>query len=137
MVECVDIRGASFRGHTESEGAVRDLKRNQTKITYRLYLGKEEKLDKNGCRTGTFVQKYGEETELLISVSANKGDYSQQQFGSLLDYDRTMIISDPNCPIDENTRVYIGGDIYTVKAVARSLNAAQYAIKRADINENH
>lgn len=116
---------------------MRDLKRNQTKITYRQYLGKEQKLDKNGCRTGTYAPKYGEETELLISVSANKGDYSQQQFGSLLDYDRTLIISDPNCPIDENSRVYIGGDTYAVKAVARSLNASQYAIKRVDINEGN
>lgn len=115
---------------------MRDLKRNQTKITYRLYLGKEQKLDKNGCRTGTYIPKYGEETELYLSVSANKGDYSMQQFGSLLDYDRTMIISDPNCPIDENARVYIGGNTYAVKAVARSLNASQYAIKRVDINEN-
>ena len=53
---------------------MRDLKRNQTKITYRQYLGKEQKLDKNGCRTGTFAPKYGEDTELLLSVSANKGD---------------------------------------------------------------
>lgn len=58
-------------------------------------------------------------------------------FGDVLDYDRTMIISDPNCPIDENSRVKIGGDTYVVKSVARSLNVSQYAIKRVIINEDN
>lgn len=116
---------------------MRDLKRNQIKITYRLFLGQREIVDALGCGTGEYEAAYGEETELLISVSANKGDYSIQQFGDLLDYDRTMIVSDVNCPIDESTRVYIGGEPYIVKAVARSLNTSQYAIKRVDIDENN
>ena len=116
---------------------MRDLKRNQQLITYRLFLGQQPILDEHGCKTGEYEAAYGEETELYISVSANKGDYSIQQFGDLLDYDRTLIVSDVNCPIDENTRVYIGGVPYIVKAVARSLNASQYAIKRVDIDENN
>lgn len=116
---------------------MRDLKRNQIKITYRLYLGQQPIIDEYGCDTGETIAKYGEKTELPISVSANKGDYSIQQFGDLLDYDRTMIVSDVNCPIDESTRVYIGSEPYIVKAVARSLNATQYAVKRVDIDENN
>lgn len=116
---------------------MRDLKRNQIKITYRLFLGQQAIIDEYGCDTGETAPMYGEETELFISVSANKGDYSIQQFGDLLDYDRTMIVSDIECPIDENTRVYINGEPYIVKAVARSLNATQYAIKRVDIDENN
>ena len=116
---------------------MRDLKRNQQLITYRLYLGQKAIIDDNGCDTGEIVAEYGYETELYISISANKGDYSIQTFGDLLDYDRTLLVSDPNCPIDENTRIYIGGEPYIVKAVARSINATQYAIKRADINENN
>ena len=79
---------------------------------------------------------FGEEQPLFLSVSANKGDYSEQMFGDVLDYDRTMLISDPDCPIDENSRVKIGGDTYVVKAAARSLNAAQYAIKRIEVTED-
>ena len=116
---------------------MRDLKRNQQLITYRLYLGQQPIIDEYGCDTGETTTKYGDETELLISVSSNKGDYTIQTFGNLLDYDRTLIVSDANCPIDENTRVYISGVPYVVKAVARSLNATQYAIKRVDIDENN
>lgn len=115
---------------------MRDLKRNQVPITYRLYLGNEEIIDEWGNSTGQYTPLFGEEQSLFLSVSANKGDYSEQMFGNVLDYDRTMLISDPNCPIDENTRVTIDGQTYVVKAVARSLNVSQYAIKRIEVTEN-
>lgn len=116
---------------------MRDLKRNQIAVTYQLYLGSDEIIDDWGNSTGQYEPRFGEEQQLRISVSANRGDYSEQMFGSVLDYDRTMLISDPDCPIDENSRVIIGGDTYVVKAVARSLNAAQYAIKRVNVNEDN
>lgn len=115
---------------------MRDLRRNQVPITYRLYLGNEEIIDEHGNSTGQYTPLFGEEQLLFLSVSANKGDYSEQMFGDVLDYDRTMLISDPDCPINENSRAVIDGQTYVVKAVARSLNAAQYAIKRIEVTEN-
>jgi hypothetical protein len=115
---------------------MRDLARNRIKIRYRLYIKKEEIKDELGCLTGEYKMIYSDiMNEINISVSANKGDYSVQQFGNMLDYDRTMLISDPDCPIDENTRVYIGGSVYIVKAAARSINGVQYAIKRTEVND--
>lgn len=114
---------------------MRDLRRNQTEVQYALYLGNKELIDGMGCATGEFAPDYGEKTSLDISVSSNKGDYSQQQFGNLLDYDRTMITHDTGCPINENSMIYIGAEQYIVRAVAKSLNAVQYAIKRVDIDE--
>ncbi|MFR7566598.1 MAG: hypothetical protein ACLUV5_13580 [Oscillospiraceae bacterium] len=116
---------------------MRDLKRNQISVEYALYLGNAELTDDNGCATGEFAPKYGDKTALMISVSSNKGDYSQQQFGNLLDYDRTMITHDTRCPINENSLVYIGTEQYIVKAVAKSLNAVQYATKRVQIDETY
>lgn len=116
---------------------MRDLKRNQVRVTYRLYLGNEEIKDENGYSTGQYSPLFGEEQSLFLSVSANKGDYSEQMFGDVLDYDRTMLISDPNCPINENSRVKINSNTYAVKAVARSLNVTQYAIKRVNVNEDN
>lgn len=115
---------------------MRDLKRNQVPITYRLYLRSEEIIDEWGNSTALYSPVFGEEQQLLMSVSANKGDYSEQMFGDVLDYDRTMLISDPKCPINENSRVTIDGQTYVVKAVARSLNVSQYAIKRIEVTEN-
>lgn len=116
---------------------MRDLKRNQIRVTYRLYVGSEEIIDDYGNSTGQYAPLFGEEQELFLSVSANKGDYSEQTFGSVLDYDRTMLISDPKCPIDEDSRVIIDGDPYVVKGVARSPNVTQYAIKRVNINDDN
>lgn len=115
---------------------MRDLRRNQVRITYRLYLGNEEIIDEYGNSTGQYAPLFGEKQPLFLSVSANKGDYSEQMFGDVLDYDRTMLISDPDCPINENSRVTIDGQTYVVKAVARSLNVSQYAIKRIEVTEN-
>ena len=114
---------------------MRDLRRNQVPVTYRLYLKSEEIIDENGYSTGEYSPVFDEEQQLLMSVSANKGDYSEQMFGDVLDYDRTMLISDPKCPINENSRVTIDGQTYVVKAVARSLNVSQYAIKRVEVND--
>ena len=85
--------------------------------------------------TAVLLANLHRKTALMISVSSNKGDYSQQQFGNLLDYDRTMITHDTRCPINENSLVYIGTEQYIVKAVAKSLNAVQYAIKQVQIDE--
>lgn len=114
---------------------MRDLSRNQITIEYALYLGKKEIVDENGFVTGEYAPAYSERKALKISVSPNKGDYSQQQFGNLLDYDRTMVTHDKGCPIDENALVYIGTEQYIVKAAARGLNAVQYAVKRVQIDE--
>jgi len=116
---------------------MRDLRRNLIPVIFRQYLDSEEIIDEYGNSTAEYKPVFGEEQTLLMSVSANKGDYSQQMFGGVLDYDRTIIISDPDCPINENSRLTIDGQTYIVKAVARSLNAAQYAIKRVNINENN
>ena len=80
---------------------------------------------------------WGTRSLLTTTVSSNKGDYSQQQFGNLLDYDRTMITHDTRCPINENSLVYIGTEQYIVKAVAKSLNAVQFATKRVQIDETY
>ncbi len=114
---------------------MRDLQRNQIPVTFRQFLKNEEIIDEDGNSTAAYSPVFGEEQQLLMSVSANKGDYSEQMFGDVLDYDRTMLISDPKCPINENSRVMIDGDTYIVKKVARSLNAAQYAIKRIEVND--
>lgn len=114
---------------------MRDLKRNRIAVKFLPYIGSEELLDEYGNSTGAFPPLFGEEQELLMSVSANKGDYSEQMFGDMLDYDRTMLITDPHCPVDENSRVIINGEAYAVKAVARSLNVSQYAIKRIEVTD--
>jgi hypothetical protein len=75
-----------------------------------------------------------------MSVSANKGEASQQAFGMDLEYDREMSTHDMSCPIDEYTHLWIDGKDtkethnYIVKAVSKSLNCIRYAIKKVNIS---
>ena len=77
----------------------------------------------------------------MLCVSPNKGNSEVEQFGSLEDYDRTATTADPNCPIDENSVLWVdGADAteaynYKVKKVARWKNSTQYAIKQVKVSE--
>ena len=77
---------------------------------------------------------------MRISVSANKGEASQQPFGADLNYDREMSTHDMNCPIDEYTHLWIDGrktdetHNYVVKAVSKSLNCIRYAIEKVNVS---
>jgi hypothetical protein len=116
---------------------MRDLKRNQQTIWYAL-LNVESALDEWGNTTG--VKTYGPPRQMKITLSANKGEASQQAFGTDLKYDREMSTHDMTCPIDEYTHLWIDGrntaqtHNYIVKAVSKSLNCIRYAIERVNVS---
>lgn len=116
---------------------MRDLKRNQQTIWYAL-LNVSSGEDEWGNTED--IKTYGEPTSMNITVSANKGEVSQQAFGSDLKYDREMSTHDMDCPIDEYTHLWIDGrDIgethnYIVKAVSKSLNCIRYAIEKVNVS---
>ncbi len=122
---------------------MRDLKRNQQKIYYCLFLGSVPETDEDGNETGSNVSKYSNPVRLDTCVSATKGDSQANAFGISLDYDKTMSISDTSVPIDEFTRLFVDSmpilnedgstdsePDYIVKKVAKSLNGILYAIKK-------
>ena len=115
---------------------MRDLKRNQQTIWYSL-LNVSGGVDEWGNTED--VKTYGTPIPLRICVSANKGEVTEQAFGSNLDYDREMTTHDMSCPIDEYTHLWIDINInhkhnYIVKAVSKSLNCIRYAIKKVDVS---
>lgn len=116
---------------------MRNLKRNQQTVWYSLLNVAAEK-DEWGNTTD--VKSYGEPVPIKLSVSANKGEASQQAFGTDLKYDREMSTHDMNCPIDEYTHLWIDGrdtsktHNYIVKAVSKSLNCIRYAIERVNVS---
>ena len=116
---------------------MRDLKRNRQTIWYSL-LNVSAGQDEWGNTED--VKTYGTPLSMAISVSANKGEVSQQAFGAELDYDREMTTHDMSCPIDEYTHLWIDGRStddthnYAVKAVSKSLNCIRYAIKKVNVS---
>ena len=116
---------------------MRNLKRNQQTIWYSLLnvsAGEDEWGNTEDIKT------YGEPVQMNISVSANKGEASEQAFGTDLNYDREMTTHDMNCPVDEYSHLWIDGrdtdkpHNYIVKAVSKSLNCIRYAIKKVDVS---
>ena len=116
---------------------MRDLKRNQQTIWYSLLnvsTGEDEWGNTEDIKT------YGDPVQARITISANKGEVSQQAFGADLKYDREMSTHDMDCPIDEYTHLWIDGrdtsdtHNYIVKAVSKSLNCIRYAIEKVNVS---
>ena len=74
----------------------------------------------------------------MCNVSPATGFAQTDVFGYLESYDKVLITDDMDCPIDENTVLFIDKEPqvvdgkpmydYTVKRVAKSLNSISYAV---------
>lgn len=117
---------------------MRTAQRNGTKIYYAVCLGKLPILDEYGNDTGETTLAYSEIKPFYLSVSAARGTADVEQFGINLNYNKTMVTTDMSCPIDEETRLWVGRPIteshnYVVVSVARSINSITYAIREVTV----
>lgn len=120
---------------------MRSLLRNQQPVFYKMLEGEEEIVDQYGNSTGTYVPVYGELKSAMLCVSPNKGATENEQFGTLLDYDRTMTTADTRLDIDETSILWVdGADTngpwnYKVTKRAPWKNSIQFAIKQVSVSE--
>ncbi len=126
---------------------MKTLLRNLRTFWYCLYDGKVELEDEDGNVTGDYAVQYQDPVALRGHISTARGTVQDEVFGQDISYDRVIILDDPNCPIDENTVLFVDkepemvsdGTVsrplfdYVVRRVARSLNSVAYAIERADV----
>ena len=114
---------------------MRGLKRNETPVYYRRYIGTEDAKDDYGHLTGEKVLSYADPVSISASVSPASGRVSEQLFGTSLDYDYTILSHDKEPPIREEDLILLGSSVCTVKRIARSLNVLAIAVKRVNANE--
>lgn len=123
---------------------MRCLERNKTAFSYCQYTGNTPIMD-GSYETGEYKRTYGSATVAYGNVSSAKGAVQVEQFGSSIDYDKVIVMDDPNCEINENTVLFVdkspefdaGGNPlfdYIVSRVARSLNSVSYAIQRVKVS---
>lgn len=119
---------------------MQSLSSNQQRIEYALYLGKTDQYV-DGKKTGEKLKDYTDPAPLWIYVSPSKGEAAIEPFGQNEDYTNVMSICDPNCPIKEDTILWVGitseNDTphnYRVTKVARGLNSILYAIKKVSVS---
>lgn len=125
---------------------MRALKRNQVKCYFAVYEG--EKLVKNaeGYYTGEKELTYSKPIMLMANISQATGLSSTEQFGTNINYDKSLVIDRLPKGLDEYSRLWIdtlpilsndGSTItphdYVVKRVAKSLNSVSIAVAKVDV----
>lgn len=112
---------------------------NKQRVDYALYVGSSE-ITKDGYKTGEKEKVYASAATMWANVSPQRGNADFEPFGVALDYDRTMVTADMDCPIDEHTVLWIGASAasgphnYIVRKVAKSINSITYAIKEVTVS---
>lgn len=119
---------------------MRLVKRNLKSVWYCLYNGRVPVIDGDGYETGETEVSYSDPVLLKANVSPATGQAQSEMFGTLEDYDKVIITDDMNCPIDENSVLYVDREPdqsnqydYIVKRVAKSLNHISIAISRVKV----
>lgn len=120
------------------------MSRNSVPIYYCLYSGRIPILDSDGYETGEFRVAYESPVKLICNVSPATGYAQSNMFGNLESYDKVIVTDDMDCPIDENSILFVDKQPqfedqkpnydYTVRRVARSLNTISYAISKVKVS---
>ena len=122
---------------------MRTLERNKQDIYYALFVDTTDTTDEYGDYNGEPTASYTEPVLLRANVSASRGTADSELFGIDLDYSRTICIEGTDCPIKEDSILWIGrvpddkGTVkhnFIVKAVAISLNNTVYAVKKVNVS---
>lgn len=120
--------------------------RNLKPIWYCLYKGKEPITDDQGYETGEYEVTYFDPVKAKVNVSPATGWSQVGMFGNQESYDKVIVTDDIDCPINENTVLFIDkepqkdGDEYifdydyVVKRVAKSLNSIAIAVSKVKVD---
>ena len=74
---------------------------------YCLYDYKREIIDEFGNSTGQYILCYSEPVKMMANISPATGMSNTEQFGNLENYDKVIVTDWINCPIDENSVLFI------------------------------
>lgn len=113
------------------------LKRNQRVFYYAPFIREDPEND--------YRPVYGEPVEMRGNISPGTGSTSVEQFGTNIEYDKVIVLDEPDCSIDESSILFLDleprtnahGDYvydYIVKKVAPSLNSVSIAISKVKVS---
>ena len=106
---------------------MRSVQRNKQVIWYALRLDSTEVVDEYGNVTGEFVEQYSIPMRLRRNVGVPKGQINLERFGLNDDYQRVLATTDMNCPIAEDSILWVGIEPtlphnYVVKKIMPTIN---------------
>ena len=113
------------------------MHRNLQTVWYALWQSKASLMDGN-YETGDYTDVYSDPVEMRCNVSAERSYALQEAFGPIAPYERVIVTSDMECPVDETSVFWI--DVpktdpynYRVRRVAKSLNHISITVRKVDI----
>lgn len=136
------------------------LERNKKLFYYCLFSEKIPIVDEYGNESGESIVTYQDAVPMYANISQATGQSNTEQFGNLENYDKVIVTDDVNCPIDENSVLFIDKEPeytdalthnataittvdetvtvpvydYTVRRVAKSINSISIAVKKVDVS---
>lgn len=118
---------------------MRALTRNKKSWAYANYIGKAP-IVADGKYTGEYDLTYTEPIDCKGNISPATGNNYTDLFGINVDYDKVIVMTEPDLDISEDSIIWINADTngannYIVKRIARSLNSISIAVKRVNVNE--
>lgn len=125
---------------------MRCMARNKSIFYYALYDSSDEIIDDDGNKTGQYEVTHGNPVKAYGNISAARGETQSRQFGESENYDKVIVLDNPNTPINEYTilwvdiaPVIVNGSTetphdYVVRKVARSLNSVSIAISKVKVD---
>lgn len=124
---------------------MRIMQKNTTEFWYCLYKETQSIEDEYGNETGEQKVIYSAPVKMEANISAASGTTQVEQFGNFTSYDKVIVTCDLNCPIDENSVLFIdkmpefnndGSPTYDyiVKRVAKSINSISIAISKVVVS---
>lgn len=119
--------------------------RNDSPFYYCLYSDKIPIVDEYGNETGENQVVYAAPVKMYANISPASGAAQTEQFGNLENYDKVIVTRDMDCPIDENSVLFIDKEPeysldddpmydYTVRRVAKSLNSISIAVRKVNVS---
>lgn len=64
-------------------------------------------IDEYGNENGETIPQYADAVRMVANISPATGQNQVEQFGNMDSYDKVIVTCDMNCPIDENTVLFI------------------------------
>lgn len=86
---------------------MRLVKRNLRPIWYSLYTGRQPVVGTDGNETGETEITYSDPVMLMCNISPASGMIQSEIFGRIEDYDKIIMTDQMDCPIDENSVLWI------------------------------
>lgn len=104
---------------------MRDLRRNQRKMYYSLYMAQENDSDFDVLDT---VAKYSAPVEFKAGLSAGTSDADDSPFGKDISYDRIISTVDKSLPITETSLIWYETEPMLLEDGSADASSADYKV---------